>query len=299
MLIAKTLEKLYPNGLQQAYREEILRVCSAFIKSGFADSKFEGELTSGSKSKFWSCLSEALIFDRICRKQFAQRPMIGIGPDFFLIDEHRKVWVEVVCPEPVGLSKDWIEIQSNAAGFVPHDAILLRWTSAIKAKAEKLIGGSDENNNGYLKTGIVAASDIYVIAVNGCQLRHGPFPALHGISQFPYAVEAVFPIGPYQIRIDAKTLQSVGHGYQERYSIPKPNGATISSCIFLDPRFRMVSAIWAVDFNGSSVLGNQEPSALIHNPNASNRLPEGFLPSDSEYVATPTSDGDYLFGSIE
>ena len=261
-----------------------MRVCRAFIKSGYADRKFERELNLRDKAKFWSCLSEALVFDRIRHKQFAPRntSKIGVGPDFLLMDGDRKVWVEVVCPEPIG-----IETQIR----VPNVAILLRWTSAIKEKAVKL--------KAYLDKGIVQESDAYIIAVNGCQLYVWLDTAFYGISQHPCAVEAVFGIGPMQIRIERETLKPVGHGYQERFIIQKPNGATVPSCTFLDPSFRMISAIWAINFNGCSVTGNDEPSALIHNPNAINPVSEGFLPSDGEYVAKPIDNDSYSLLRIE
>jgi hypothetical protein len=290
MLTAQTIERLYPgDGLRQVYREELLRVCRTFIKSGYADSKFEIELNLWDNAKFWSCLSEALVFDHIRQKHFVPRnttSKIGVGPDFLLMDGDRRVWVEVVCPEPIG-----IETQTTEVRDVPHKAVLLRWRSAIQKKADKL--------KDYLKKGRVQESDAYIIAVNGCQLREGPWSAFYGISQLPCAVEAVFGIGPRQIQIDRETLKSVGHGYQERYFIQKPNGATVPSYTFLDLCFRMISAIWAIDFNGCTVIGNDEPSALIHNPNASNPVSEGFLPSNDEYVAKPIGDDSYSLLRID
>lgn len=289
------LELRYPGaGLRSDYRAEIERVCTLFLTSGLADPKFESELISNSEAKFWSCVSEALIFDRIKDMPRPKRVNVGEGPDFLLIDGSRRVWVEVVCPEPVGISRDWLEIQVNQAASVPHEAILLRWTSVIKDKTDKLVGSIDGKVKGYLRTGVVTENDAYVIAVNGCRLRHGPFSALYGISQFPYAVEAVFPVGPLQIHIDKTSLRSVGRGYQERYDIPKPNGASVPTHGFLDPRCRGVSAIWAVDFNGGKVIGSQETSALIHNPLATQPLPRGFLQSDSEFIAFPSCEGEFV-----
>ncbi|TLY47941.1 MAG: hypothetical protein E6K53_16125 [Gammaproteobacteria bacterium] len=57
----------------------------------------------------------------------------------------------------------------------------------------------------------------------------------------------------------------------------------------------MVSAIWAVDFAGLEVVGIAEPSALIHNPNALNCLPRGFLIVDDEYEAVPEGEDKLFF----
>jgi len=292
--IAACLELRFPgDGPRATYRSELAHLCTEFVASGFADPKYLHEFTSSDDGKFWSCASEALIFAQV-KHQLAPRASIGAGPDFLLNCGTKKVWIEVVCPEPVGLPQQWLNIQTNTAIDFPHEAILLRWTSAIKDKAEKLIGSLDASPQGYLQKDIVSPDDCYVIAVNGCRLRNGPFPALNGISQFPHAVEAVFPIGPYQLRIDRQTLQTIGQGYQERFHIKKPSGSNVPTFAFLDERFAPVSAIWAVDFNGGSVIGQSEPSALVYNPNAKNPLPRGSLKADVEFFASPTGSGDFL-----
>lgn len=268
----------------------MVQVCENFVKSGLADPKFVKELMSGSEQKFWACISEALIADRLRGKEFGVRKARGKGPDFLLMEGARRVWVEVVCPEPINVPADWLEPKLGGVVNFSHEEILLRWTSAIKAKAEAFIGSSDGRQKGYLNSGEVSPNDAYVIAVNGCRLRSGPFPALLGISQFPFAAEAVFPIGPYQLRIDRETLKVVDQGHQHRPYVPNKNGALVPAYTFLDPRFNLVSAIWAVDMNGQSVIGNMEPTAIVHNPNAKNPISRCFLPADSEYVAVAKGD---------
>lgn len=297
--IARCLELRFPGeGKSALVREDLYRVCAEFVASGLADRKFEAELTSESDDKFWSCVSEALVYDRLRDKTFAPRSNVGAGPDFLLEVTQKRIWIEVICPAPVGVPVEWLQIQINQVTSMPHEAILLRWTSAIKEKTEKLVGSPDGKVRGYLEQGVVSPNDIYVIAVNGCRFRHGPFTALLGISQLPYAAEAVFPIGPYQIQIDRETLKSIGHGHQQRFTIKKPNGASVPSHAFLDPRYQPISAIWAIDFNGCGAIGNSEPSALIHNPNAINPLPRGFLQVDDEFAATPLAGNELLFERI-
>jgi hypothetical protein len=273
--ITQCIERQFPgNGPPALVREALSRACVAFVESGLADRKFQTELSSGSDTSFWSCVSEALVYQKLSGETFLPRPNLGSGPDFLVKAGDRRLWIEVICPEPSGIPSEWLAVKLGAVTSMPHQEILLRWTSAIKEKTEKLVGSRDGTKLGYLQLGYVKPDDIYVIAVNGCRFRHGPFSALVGISQFPYAAEAVFPIGPYQIRIDKATLKTVGRGHAQRFTINKPNGALVPSHAFLDPYFARVSAIWAVDFNGCSAIGNPEPSAVIHNPNAINHLPE-------------------------
>ena len=177
----------------------------------------------------------------------------------------------------------------------------MRWTSAIKEKAEKLIGSQDGKVPGYLKKDIVTSNEAYVIAVNGCQLRsgkNGAFPELYGISQFPFAAEAVFPIGPIEVSINKETGKTIGHGHQHRFFVKNHNNAQVPVYTFLNPRFKPISAIWSVDLDGSSVIGNPEPTAVIHNPYAQNPIPVGCLPADSEYVATPCGEDELVLEKV-
>jgi len=299
-MIEAHIRQRYPHIDERsvAYRDELIRACNEFVDRRLADQKFVRELTSGQDSKFWACVSEALLADRLRNKIFLERSTIGEGPDFLIGDGNLKVWIEVICPEPIGIPADWISIQDGVTDF-PHVDILLRWTAAIKEKGEKLIGNTDGTITGYLQKGVVASNEAYVIAVNGCQLRNGPFSALYGISQFPFAAEAVFPVGPIQVRIDRETGNVVDQGHQHRPYIINRNNAQVPAYTFLDPRFNQISAIWAVDLNGGSVIGNSEPMAVIHNPNALNPIPKGFLPADSEYVAIPCSEDECLLEKIE
>lgn len=284
--------------MQRTYREEMLRVCNDFTASGLADSKFESELISGDESKFWSSLSEAMVYQRLRHAALPLRENVGIGPDFLLMHGSQRVWVEVICPAPSGLPSHWTTVPDLVGGSVPHTEILLRWTSAIKDKTEALVGSFDGKRKGYLAKSVVAKDDIYVIAVNGGRLRHGPFPALHGISQFPYAAEAVFPIGAMQIHISRTTLKSVGQGYELRYSISKHNQSQVSTQAFLDTNSRSVSAVWALDLNGGTVIGNIEQSAVIHNPLADNPLPHKFFQAEEEYWAVRSDSDEYTFCRI-
>ncbi len=286
-MIENFLLQRYPgSGRPQTVRDEIANACNAFVNSGLADANFTKELCSGSEQKFWSCVSEALLAAHLRKVGLVPVHSHGGAPDFLITENGRNIWIEVICPEPIGVLSDWLTPKFGNVVNFPHERILLRWTSAIKEKAEKLIGSLDGAIKGYIEKEIVKLGDAYVIAVNGCQLRSGQFPALLGISQFPFAVEAVFAVGPYQITINSDTLERTGAGHQHRPLIPKPEGMPVPANTFLDTKFQPISAIWAVDVNGTSAIGNSEPMAVIHNPNAVNPIPIGFLPAHDEYMAT-------------
>jgi len=291
--IRKALENYLPGEFERrvAIRQYLEHACETFVASELADPKFLIELCSSEEQKFWASISEALVYQLLAGKSFGDRKNPGHGPDFLILNGSQRIWIEVTCPEPIDLPDNWKEVVWGEASSVPHDLVLLRWTSAINAKANALIGDLDRKKNGYLQAGIVGPNDAYVIAVNACRLRHGPFPGITGISQFPYAAEATIPIGPYALQIDSKSLQVVDRGHQYRPFLLNKNNSEVSTKLFFNPQYNGISAIWALDLNGTSVIGNHEPIVVVHNPNASNPLPLGFLPSQNEHTVVIGENG--------
>ena len=83
--VGDTLADRFPgDGCAALIREHLSDVCERFIRSGFADPKFESELTHGADHKFWSSLSEALVFQRISRMTLPRRVTVGIRSYFLL-----------------------------------------------------------------------------------------------------------------------------------------------------------------------------------------------------------------------
>jgi hypothetical protein len=270
-------------------RERGVALCRRHLEKGLGDGDAERRLCSPNDEIYWQQLSEVLFASQL--EQVGLVPSHrGAGPDFLIEYRQSRIWIEVICPTPVGIPAAWFVHADFEVYSMPHEAMLLRWTSAIKEKSEKLIGTPENPGTGYLTKGLVAADDAYVIAINGRLLR-SRFPQLEGISQFPFAVEATFSVGPYAVTINRETLASTGGGHQHRPLIPKSNGAQIPADTFLDPRFAPISAVWAMDADENLLLGRQQPTVVVHNPAALNPLPVDLLPALSEYVAT--SNGDY------
>lgn len=267
-------------------------ICKKYIELGLADPNFDENLCCGDNARFWQRLSEALLAHELLEVGLDLRPSHD-GPDMLIKHEGRNIWIEVICPEPTGVPADWLNHTVNSVVAFPHEAILLRWTAAIKQKAEQLLGNPTKNCAGYLEKGVVMSSDAYVIAVNGRRLRNF-FPSLSGISQFPFAVEAVFAVGPYAIKIDRNTRERADAGHQHRPIVLKPNGSPVPAYTFLGPAFRPISAIWATDVDERWILGNTKPMAVIHNPNAVNPIPQAFLPANWEYAASECGEDEYV-----
>jgi hypothetical protein len=75
--------------------------------------------------------------------------------------------------------------------------------------------------------------------------------------------------------------------------IPKPNGAQVPANTFLDPRFKPISAIWAIDSDEEFLFRAPRAMAVVHNPEAAVPIARQHLPAWSEYVAT--NEGDHYF----
>ena len=286
MLSAALLSR-YPGTLPG--HQEILRrveeVCRWYLDAGLGDDDAANRLTAPQDATYWQQLSEVLVARELDRSGLAPMRRKD-SPDFLVEQDGRRTWVEVICPEPMGVPTDWLE-HAPGGGVVslPHPEMLLRWTSAIKEKFEKLTGKPGRPETGYFAKGIVRPDDRYVIAVNGRLLR-GQFPQLTGISQYPFAVEATLAVGPWAMRINVDNQKVVDSGIQHRPNLPKPNGAAVPANTFFDPRYAPISAVWAFDFDEAILSGTPQPSVLVHNHSPTNRLPEQMLPAQSEYYAT-------------
>ena len=281
-----------PHGRDR--RDALVRICTEFAECELSDGKFTKELTSGEEQKFWACVSEACIAKHLEGKTFPKRTALGKGPDFLVMNGETRVWIEVTCPQPNNIPEDYLDPEAGKVLSVPHEEILLRWTNAIRSKADRLLGTESSAKKGYIQAGIVGSKDVFVVAVNGCRMRHGEVSSLIGISQFPVAAEAVFGFGPYQVTIDTTTGRSVDSGHAHRPFVTNKNRAEIRTHAFLDPRYNAISAIWAVDLKGHTAMGGSEPMYIVHNPNASNPLSLGFLPANREYVARREGDSFVL-----
>ena len=211
------------------------------------------------------------------------------GPDFAIVHEGQTIWVEAVTPSPEGIPSNYLEPRKKSdVEFRPVlDAEpLLRWTSVLRDKRKKL--ESDK------KRGIIGDKDCTIIAVNSCRLYDWK-PDDLGVSRFPFAVEAVFPIGPlaYPIPMDGHT--DVEPVQVPRYEIPKKsNNSSVPTANFLDPDYANVSALLGCYHKPMMNHGYQKTRmislTLVHNPLAAIPLPRGILGAEKEYVAEVESD---------
>jgi type I restriction enzyme S subunit len=155
--------------------------------------------------------------------------------------------------------------------------MLLRWTSALRGKKAQLKKRLERN--------VVGRDDIYVVAINSYMLSWFPVEDV-GITGLPFAVEAVFPIGPFTISFertkDGPRAGAAEHAF--RSSIVKPaTDAPVPTDNFFDREYNGISAL--IGCSRNHMLDGDPYLIVVHNPLARNRLPDGLLGAKVEYVA--------------
>jgi hypothetical protein len=254
------------------YQAPVVALWKHHLALGLPNSNFVEEFTSGKKERFFQRLWEMLLA-RHLDAQGHRLSSPAHGPDFRFMHNDRVVWVEAISPEPRGLPADWMEPaapNSGRVGRVPFDEIGLRWTAAFKEKWEKLTA--------YRRKKIVEEGDAYVIAIHGAQL--GAMPLDHGISQYPLALETVFPIGPLAIPVDRETGKFGKSVTSERFSIRNANGSRVPTTPFVNENYAGVSAVLA--YSGDRYSNSSLPAYVVHNPFARVPVPFGVLGRDAE-----------------
>lgn len=271
------------------------KLWNQYCTSNLHDSNFLDEISSDEPFKFEQRLWE-LVLGCYLQSLGMQIQSTDVGPDFVIDNEAQRICVEAIVPEPKGIPSDWLEKDRQfVVKSYPHEQVLLRWTAALKEKMEKLEGvdlPNGKRKRGYRETRIVKTNDSYVVAINGFCLGS---PALGtGISQFPLAVEAAFPIGPIQVTLNSE-LEHVRTEQSIRWSIKNKNDADVPTGNFLDKNYNGISAILGCSriFDPEGDLG----LVLVHNPNSKNSIPLGLFGNVIEYVASDKGDS-YLLEKI-
>lgn len=265
---------------------------AAFVASGAADKNYLAELGAGDEAYFWSRVWEAMLYWRFHTQGWSVSGQ-GAGPDFRIKTPNGDVLVEATVPSPDGLPPEWLQFQPGVVKSMPHEAMLLRWTSKVADKRKKHVED--------IAKARVDAATPFVIAINSVRL--GYWPEENGISQWPFAAEATFPIGPWAVPIDPKTRE-MGTAYQSlRFSIAKRPGVEIPTGAFLDPEYSCVSALIGcaacyAEEGIAAKFGGQPPYFLVHNPLATNPLPIGWLPNAIEYAATRNGPDDFILSRL-
>lgn len=216
----------------------------------FADPHFREDAKNHFLERFWEMYLAVTFIERGFRLQRVGHE----GPEFYIEQASKRIWVEAVAPGP-GVGPDRVlESKTGVAYHVPTEKILLRFTSALAEKRNKYEEA--------LQKGIISPGDGYLLAINSRAIPHAPFG-----NTLPYFVQACLPFGPYAVSMDRNTGDIVESFYQHRDAVSKLSGANVSTTAFLDPEFSCISAVLhsAVDcVNRPQELGGD--FCILHNP---------------------------------
>lgn len=250
-----------------------------YLKLDVADfDHFVSQLTNGDDEQFSQRVWELQFGSHLFRLGYDVKSAKR-GPDFRFEVGGLNVWVEATSPAPRGIPKEWFSFPSEGAGTsydTPNKEMLLRWTAAFRQKMKKF--------DDYARSGITAAGDACVIAVNGSQLS-GFFQDNFGELQLPWAVEVVFPVGTiravFTVGQDDVTMER-----ELRYEITKPNGSPVSLHPFITPECSGISALISCTTSYSPDM--RLPLCIAHNPLAAVPIPLGlFGEAAEEWQAVP------------
>jgi type I restriction enzyme S subunit len=248
-----------------------------------ADKEFSKQLAGGNPAVYKQRLAEMLFADALWSDGFSLSSS-DRGPDFLVEKNGEKVWMELITPQPEGIPSEYLAFPSEGVWDFPHKEILLRWTSAIDEKLCKLLGARDGKKRGYLADGIVKEDERYIVVVNDVMLVRWP-DQMNGISQFPFPVEALMAVGPYEMKFDpGDSRKMISAGHQRRLTVEKPNGSPVPATAFFNPSNASVSAVMGITLREEVILGRPHRNVLAYNPLAKNPLPPKMITSQEHWV---------------
>jgi hypothetical protein len=249
------------------------------------------QLVNDDDEQFWQRLWELQLGSHLRRighkTQSSQK-----GPDFRFNVDGLTVWVEAISPGPRDIPAAWFEFPQTGVGTTydtPNAEMLLRWTGAFRNKCIKF-----EN---YAADGTTARGEACVIAINGAQLSNFR-PTSHGVSQMPWCVEVVFPVGPLQVEFFAGR-DDTKWGRAERHEVPNKNGQPVPLYPFITPECSGISALITSDTACQPDL--TLPLYIAHNPLADVPIPLGlFGDTSEEWQAVPVKGavGEYNLSRV-
>ena len=193
-----------------------------------ADRNFLTEIRSEFNAHYWEMYLTVSLVDMGFRV-FCPKP----GPDVGIEVGGTRVWFEAICPKPGDPNNpDRIHApESGSAYWVPNDRMVLRYLAAIRSKYL-------EQYTGWLRNGIVAPDDCFVIAINPREL-----PFEHGDTDPPRILQAALPIGSRFVTIDRDTLEVTGGGHQYRAALRRASGSEVPTAAFLNPEYPGLSGL--------------------------------------------------------
>ncbi len=276
--ISEILQQRYGEGGQYG-QEAINRIESLWTKfRPLATKAFLRDFRSGQEhdfqGRYWEMHLGCFLLD-----QGLQPIANDLGPDFKIERGGQTLWIEATAPD-AGNGADMIpsldlqtDLNNLSAHDVPEVQMLLRYTNAVNAKYMDYCD--------YLKDERIAASDVYIIAINS--IRLGFYPFMKG--DIPVVLHALYPVGHMQVHINLKEPKAARVDYQYRRNLSKANASPVATDFFLKPESSGISAVLAARINPDGFKIPPDPFVAIHNKTATNLAFPLPFKVDREYIA--------------
>lgn len=223
------------------------------------DPNFLSDARNHFHQRFWEMYLCVTMLQRGLTVEKAPRA----GPDFSVRLGGKRIWFEAIAAE-AGTTSDRVpEPEPMKAGWVRHEQVLLRYTSALADKRKK--------RDLDLAKNIISADDLFVVALNARKIPHAYFGTTP-----PFVVQAYLPFGPLTLAVNPQTGRVVDTYSKYRDTVLKKNGSPVSTAAFLDPAYCGISAVLHATFDvagytfGSARWGDN--FEVLHNPLATHPL---------------------------
>jgi hypothetical protein len=248
----------------------------------YADEHFLLEIRRDFHARFWEMYLTCTLLEYAPRRGFTvscPKP----GPDNLIEFNSRRIWIEAVTATPGDPSRpdSLVERIDGQMSIIPADKIVLRYSNAIATKHVTYLS--------YLGNNRVAVADSYVVAVCGWPLGYN-----WASGEMPRFLKALFPVGALGYAIDPTTRQIVDRQHQFRPVIKKANSASVSTEVFLDDRYRGLSAVLHSHAHAFMTQPLGSDFQVAHNPVAAQPVPAGLLPAAQEWRASAQNGGYQL-----
>lgn len=215
-----------------------------------------------------------------------------LGPDICV--KSPKIWIEarIATDGIIGTMQNSNDSMNRVPKFpapnqlfgVPEDKILLRYRTALEDKNSKY--------QKYIKKGVIGETDPYIIALNAWKVSFAIFDHQYTDGIIPTIFKALFPVGNdvFGFTQGASSIDYRMYQYRETLDKIKEDGSLepIDMRGFLKDEnigisgvlFSKVGISWLYNFYSEKLAAN---FIFIHNPNAKNSLPKGWLKAGHEY----------------
>ena len=252
------------NTRGREFMETLWRDCAAFL-----DPDTLQRATLSMPTVFWELyLAHTLNSNGISVQPQARTKQNQEGPDLFAANPD--VWIEAIMPE-LGTGPDAMEYPPMGEAYdTPVDSFILRLRGAFETKARRMTD--------YMRAGLIQPGQATIIAISG-----GRLPTAIGEGPVPRILKAILGVGNLVLHVAPSAGQIVDHSVEHKDEVEKKSGP-IRTDPFLDPDYSHISAV--VYSPCDWVTHPEKPGpdfTVIHNENASVKLPRGWLQVGDEF----------------